>query len=75
MFCLLVLFTIFCFYLYTAIHCVWDDWIVGECSKTCGTGTRKNTRTKLVVETNGGTCSGQPTETEECILQECPGMS
>ena len=56
-----------------AIHCVWNDWVQGECSKTCGTGTRTNHRTKLVDEEFGGTCSGQPSEIEECFITECPG--
>ena len=56
-----------------AIHCVWDDWILGECSKTCGTGTRIDTRVKLVEEANGGTCTGPFTETKACKIQECPG--
>ena len=57
-----------------AIHCEWDEWSVGECSKTCGTGTRNNFRTKLVVEEHGGTCTGEPSEIEECNTQGCPGM-
>ena len=48
--------------------------MIGTCSKTCGTGTRTNTRIKLVEEANGGTCSGQPTEIEECNTQPCPGI-
>ena len=55
------------------VHCKWDEWNQGECSKTCGTGTRNDTRTKLVVESNGGTCTGQPTEIVACNTQECPG--
>ena len=37
-------------------------------------GTRTNTRVKLIEEANGGTCSGQPFETVECMEKECPGM-
>jgi len=55
-----------------AIHCEWNDWVLGECSAECGTGTQINTRTKSVEEANGGTCSGQPTEELECKLKECP---
>ena len=57
-----------------AIHCEWDEWVNGDCSKTCGTGTRTNTRNKSVVEEHGGTCSGEPIEFEECNTQECPGI-
>ena len=56
------------------IHCEWDDWIIGECSQTCGTGTRVNTRTKKVLEEYGGTCSGQASKTEECNTNPCPGI-
>ena len=58
---------------YEAIHCVWDDWVSGECSKTCGTGIQINTRTKKVVEKDGGTCTGTSTEEKECKIKECPG--
>ena len=58
----------------TAIDCVWnDDWVSGQCSKTCGTGIQINTRTKRIVESNGGSCSGYNNETVTCRIQECPG--
>ena len=59
--------------IYTAVNCVWNDWRLGDCSKTCGTGTRTNTRTKLIEENNVGICSGQTFEIEECNTQNCPG--
>ena len=49
--------------------------MIGECSRSCGTGTRTNNRTKLVEEANGGTCSGQPSEIVECNTQPCPGIN
>ena len=55
------------------VHCKWNNWVTGECSKTCGTGTRTNTRTKSVTEAYGGTCTGQLTEIEECNTHHCPG--
>ena len=58
----------------TPIHCQWNNWVVGACSVTCGTGTRTNTRTKSVVEKDGGTCTGQPIEQEQCKIKECPGI-
>ena len=57
---------------FIVIHCVWDHWEIGECSKTCGTGTRTNIRTKLIEEQNGGTCSGDPAEFEACNTMDCP---
>ena len=58
---------------FLVIHCEWDEWVVGACSAECGVGTRTNTRVKLVEELNGGTCTGQPEEIEECMDVECPG--
>ena len=55
-----------------AIHCVWDEWVPGECSAECGTGTRTNTREKLIEEANGGICTGEPTEILACKIKECP---
>jgi len=54
------------------IHCEWGAWVLGKCSAECGMGTRNNTRDKIVEEANGGTCSGEPTEVEECMEKECP---
>ena len=56
-----------------AVDCQWGEWKLGECSATCGNGTRTNTRTKLTEEQNGGTCSGSTNETETCNVQNCPG--
>ena len=57
-----------------AVHCVWDEWVFGECSKTCGTGTRENTRVKLVEEDHGGTCDGQESEIGDCNTEPCPSI-
>ena len=56
-----------------AVNCVWNHWVYGQCSKTCGNGTQIKTRTKQAVESNGGTCPGQHTETVKCYIQDCPG--
>ena len=64
------------FFEFSAIDCQWDEWNVGQCSKTCGGGTRKNTRNKIVYEKNGGTCSdSSPSQmkAEDCNPQPCPG--
>ena len=56
------------------INCEWDDWQIGDCSKSCGGGTLTKTRTKKVLEKNGGKeCPGSSTFTESCNIQECPG--
>ena len=57
-----------------AVHCVWDEWIEGPCSTTCGAGTRTNSRSKVVVQSNGGTCTGSSTEVVMCEDQPCPSM-
>ena len=58
----------------TPVHCEWNGWDVGQCSVSCGYGTRHNTRTKRVHEKNGGSCSGSSSETVSCFERECPGM-
>ena len=58
------------------IDCEWDDWRIGECSKTCGGGERINIRNKKSEATNGGKeCSGTSTLTVLCNKNECPGKS
>ena len=57
----------------TPVHCEWNGWNVGQCSVSCGYGTRHNTRTKRVHEKDGGSCSGSSSETVSCFERECPG--
>jgi hypothetical protein len=54
------------------IDCEWSDWQIGECSKTCGGGSRSKSRTKKIEESNGGVCGGDATIQEDCNTQECP---
>ena len=54
------------------VNCVWNDWQIGECSKTCAGGKRTNSRTKKVQEAHGGTCTGKDNFEEECNTQKCP---
>ena len=57
-----------------ARDCTWDAWSEWtQCSKSCDNGIRERTREKLVVEVGGGTCSGQPRESESCKLEFCLG--
>ena len=55
------------------VNCTWSSWSVGSCSKSCGGGMLTKTRSKTVVEANGGTCDGQSSENEICNTQNCPG--
>ena len=56
------------------VHCEWNEWIIGECSKSCGGGTRVNERTEKVTAQHGGDkCPGPTSIEESCNVQECPG--
>ena len=56
------------------VDCVWDAWVNGTCSTTCGAGKQTNMRVKLTVEAYGGTCTENSTEVVSCLDVECPGM-
>ena len=58
-------------------HCAWDDWIMGDCSVTCGGGTRTNTRTSKASAANGGVVCNEETISidEACNVQPCPGTN
>ena len=60
-------------FLVSKIDCEWGEWQIGDCSKTCGKGSRTRTRTKIVEEANGGKCEGGSTMQEPCDEQDCPG--
>ena len=54
------------------MNCEWGSY--GEwssCSHICGAGTRSKTRSKLVEEVNGGSCSGDAPVIEECNTRIC----
>ena len=54
-------------------NCEWNDWQFGECSVSCGGGTRVDTRTKAKEEAYGGTCEEDGNQREvECNIEECP---
>ena len=58
-----------------AVHCVWNDWVIGVCSVTCGEGIRTNTRTQKEAAQFGGVeCEGLASSTESCYDQDCPGI-
>ena len=47
----------------------WSDWgEMSECSVTCGTGTKSQSRT---CEPEGSECDGDATESFDCVLDEC----
>ena len=60
---------------HNAVHCVWNDWVIGVCSVTCGEGIRTNTRTqKEAAQFGGDECEGLASSTESCYDQDCPGI-
>lgn len=58
------------------VHCEWSEWGIGECSVTCGDGSRTNTRKEQTKAKNGGdTCDGDTSKVEPCKDEECPGYN
>ena len=54
-----------------AVNCAWSAYTCGVCSETCNTGTQTCTRTKTTPESNGGSCSGTWSKTQDCNTQVC----
>ena len=55
-----------------SVDCTWGPWgSWSACSKTCGGGTRTQTRIKSVVEANGGDCIGKNQQEETCNQEKC----
>ena len=63
------------FHSHFSVNCQWASWGSWQsCSKTCGGGDQKRTRTKSVVAQYGGNeCSGSYTSTQSCNTNKCPG--
>ena len=59
-------------HLFPLVQCEWNEWQIGECSQTCGGGTRTDSRTKKTEEANGVICIGDKTKQEVCNAQDCP---
>ena len=59
--------------IYNAVDCEWDDWIIGECTESCGGGTRTKHRTEKVSKAYGGAkCEGPDSIEETCNDLACP---
>ena len=70
------LLNIIMYVIYLSVNCEWDNWVVGNCSVTCGNGTQINTRAKKVNATDGGIdCEGESFENKPCNLTVCPGKA
>ena len=63
------------FHSHFSVNCQWASWNSWQsCSKSCGLGTQKRIRSKLVVAKNGGNeCNGSNNETRSCNTNNCPG--
>ena len=65
-----------CIFVSCVVNCMWDEWIIGHCSVTCGDGTRTNSRIpKVVAQFGGDECDGTSSSTEKCKDRECPGRT
>jgi hypothetical protein len=54
------------------VNCQWSDWSeFSSCSEFCGGGTKSRTRSKVVEESNGGSCSGSNNDTISCNTGNC----
>ena len=41
------------------VDCVWNTWTTwSECSQTCAGGIKTKTRSKAIIESGGGSCTG-----------------
>ena len=54
-------------------RCEWDDWIIGDCSVTCGGGIRTNIRPSK-DSGHGPECEGPLSIIQSCNVDNCPGM-
>ena len=62
------------FYILSIVNCEWGSWKLGDCTTTCGDGTRTKTRPKTVTEQHNGRCEGSPSVNENCNERPCPSM-
>ena len=64
--------SIFYFNIETA-DCIWESWNDwSTCSQSCDGGTQLRTRTLVAPERNGGECSGESLEQQDCNTETCP---
>ena len=60
-------------YYILSVNCELSSWSsFSSCTKTCGGGTRHETRHKTVKENHGGTCFGATEQKTDCNTQSCP---
>ena len=61
-------------HIYFLVNCQWTSWGSWQsCSVSCGGGTRRRTRTKYIIDQNGGLdCTGDNQEFQNCNTNSCP---
>ena len=60
--------------IFVSVDCIWSSWSNWNfCSKSCGNGIRTRSRSKTQLEKNGGSCSGQGSDSQSCTIKDCPG--
>ena len=58
--------------IYHIADCEWGEWSFGECSKTCGEGTRSKSRNETVSAIcEGEECVGPASDVESCNELPC----
>ena len=57
-------------------NCAWSSWSKwSSCSKSCGKGWQKRSRSKLTIAQNGGKeCAGKNKDKRSCNKEKCPGI-
>ena len=75
--CCLIRYVIISFFVPFLVDCRWSEWVVGECSVTCGVGKQPKYREMVQEHLFGGVpCTGLATELQECVGESgenCPG--
>ena len=66
----------FQYFIYYVVHGGWSSWTVGKCSKTCGGGIVRRTRTcnNPTPSCRGLPCRGISIHEEACNEHCCRGM-
>ena len=59
------------------MNCAWSNWgKFSECSKSCGKGVQKRTRSIVTPAKNGGkACTDPNNEEKVCNIEACPGKN
>ena len=60
--------------LHSQVNCVWGSWSSwSTCGVTCGGSVQLRSRLITTPSQESGTCSGNPTESQDCATTLCPG--